>query len=433
MFARVGIVGITGVEILQKAKCAKQTMDEKTYRKLRPQHKQSPRIYGLPKIHKPNIPLRPIVSCVNSFAYDLSAYLSDLLSPLTGLTSHTVPNSASFVQEIRSLSIHADETMVSFDVESLFTNVPIEGALNAALQRLSADTSLPARTSLSPSQVTDLLGFVLRATYFSYNGSFYEQQEGAAMGSPVSAVFANLYMEVFEEQARKATHTDQYLAYDSHHPQSVKGGVVKCLYDRAHRIVTKPNGKVSEKQHLVSALVSNGYPLPFLQKVTKTRPRAQREQANHRAMAVLPYVERVSKTLRRCLQQHGIRTVFKSDTTLRNHLVRPKDPVPPGRRDGVVYRIPCGECDAVYIGETGRPVQRRMKEHERDVRLARCQTSAVAEHANATGHGPSWNDVKCIHRDPHWHTRRVKEAIQIRLTPTTTTGTTGSKSLKRRC
>ena len=84
---------------------------------------------------------------------------------------------------------------------------------------------------------------------------------------------------------------------------------------------------------------------------------------------------------------------------------------------GVVYRIPCGECDAVYIGETGRPVQERMKEHERDVRLARCQTSAVAEHANATGHGPSWNDVKCIDRDPHWHTRRVKEAIQIRLHP----------------
>ena len=133
-------------------------------------------------------------------------------------------------------------------------------------------------------------------------------------------------------------------------------------------------------------------------------------------MAVLPYVGTVSQTLRRCLEQHGIRTAFKSDTTLRNHLVRPKNPVPPGRRDGVVYRIPCGEWDAVYIGETGRPVQERMKEHERDVRLARCHTSAVAEHVNATGHGPSWNDVKCIDREPHWHTRRAKvQAIQIRL------------------
>ena len=37
---------------------------------------------------------------------------------------------------------------------------------------------------------------------------------------------------------RKPTHTDQYLAYDSHHPQSVKRGIVKCLYDRAKRLVT---------------------------------------------------------------------------------------------------------------------------------------------------------------------------------------------------
>ena len=44
---------------------------------------------------------------------------------------------------------------------------------------------------------------------------------------------------------RKPTHTDQYLAYDSHHPQSVERGIVKCLYDRAKRLVTKPNQTIS--------------------------------------------------------------------------------------------------------------------------------------------------------------------------------------------
>ena len=47
----------------------------------------------------------------------------------------------------------------------------------------------------------DLLTFVLRFTYFQYNASIYEQKDGAAIGSPVSAVIANLYMENFEEQA----------------------------------------------------------------------------------------------------------------------------------------------------------------------------------------------------------------------------------------
>ena len=57
------------------------------------------------------------------------------------------------------------------------------------------------RTPLSPHRVAELLQLCLRSTYFSFNGEFYEQREGAAMGSPVSAVVANLYMEFFEELA----------------------------------------------------------------------------------------------------------------------------------------------------------------------------------------------------------------------------------------
>ena len=59
----------------------------------------------------------------------------------------------------------------------------------------------------------------------------------------------------------------------------------------------------------------------------------------------------------------------------------------------------------------------RIKEHERDIRLARTHTSAVSEHAHKTGHYPLWNEVKFIDRDPHWYTRRVKKAIHIRLHP----------------
>ena len=62
-------------------------------------------------------------------------------------------------------------------------------------------------------------------------------------------------------------------------------------------------------------------------------------------------------------------------------------------------------------------MQDRIKEHDRDIRLGRTQTSAVSEHANETGHLPIWKEVKFIDRDPHWYTRRVKEAIHIRLHP----------------
>jgi len=186
----------------------------------------------------------------------------------------------------------------------------------------------------------------------------------------------------------KPTHTDQYLAHDSHHPQSVKRGIVKCLYDQAKCLVTKPLVIAGEKKHLSSVLVSNGYPSSFVQKITKARTTPRREPVTElKSTAILPYVQGVSKSLRRCLEQQGIRTLFKSDTTLWSHLVRPKDTVIPAKQDGVVYRIPC-KCGKVYIGETGRSMQERVKEHDRDIRLTRIQTSAVSEHTHETGHYP---------------------------------------------
>ena len=175
-------------------------LPENVYNKIRPRHKQPPRIYGLPKIHKADVPLRPIVSCVNTFAYDLSAYLANILSTLTGKSEYTVTNSAHFISTISNETTLDNEIMVSFDVESLFTNF-LSTPLYKPHCKLENDPNLADRTTLTPAQIADLLTFALRSTYFQYNGSIYEQKDGAAMGSPVSAVIANLYMESFEEQA----------------------------------------------------------------------------------------------------------------------------------------------------------------------------------------------------------------------------------------
>ena len=54
-------------------------------------------------------------------------------------------------------------------------------------------------------------------------------------------------------------------------------------------------------------------------------------------------------------------------------------------------------------------MRERIKEHDRDIRFARTQTSAVSEYANETGHIPTWSKVKFINRDPHWYTRETNE------------------------
>ena len=59
----------------------------------------------------------------------------------------------------------------------------------------------------------------------------------------------------------------------------------------------------------------------------------------------------------------------------------------------------------------------QIKEHDRDIRLSQTRTSAISEHANKTWHHPLWDKVTFIDQDPHWYSRRVKEAINIRLHP----------------
>ena len=141
-----------------------------------------------------------------------------------------------------------------------------------------------------------------------------------------------------------------------------------------------------EETHLTSVLVSNGYPYSFVTNTTKSKiwQASDKEPATKlKSTAVLPYIKGLSEPLRRCLQQHGVRPAFKSDTTLRSHLVRPKGPVDPRKQDGVVYKISC-EWGKVYIGEIGRCMHELIKEDERNTRLSRTQHSAVSEHANKT-------------------------------------------------
>ena len=107
-----------------------------------------------------------------------------------------------FYSQTWHLSEKKSATRSYLDVESFFTNVSIEGAVQAALRKLENESDLANRRNLTPTLIADHMNLVLRSTYFQYNGSIYEQQDGAAMTSSVSAVIASIYMEEYEEQAK---------------------------------------------------------------------------------------------------------------------------------------------------------------------------------------------------------------------------------------
>ena len=114
---------------------------------------------------------------------------------------YSVKNSLEFAQKIQNRSIASDEVMVSFDVISIFTSIPVNEAMRVIKQRLEQDTSLSDRTSISVKNIMKLLDFTLNNSVFTVKGKYFRQIFGCAIGSPVSAVIANLVMEEVEEKA----------------------------------------------------------------------------------------------------------------------------------------------------------------------------------------------------------------------------------------
>ena len=96
---------------------------------------------------------------------------------------------------------------MSYDVSALFTSIPIEPAIQIIEQQLKDDKDLHSRTNMKIHHIISLLRFCLINSYFTFQGRFYQQTQGAAMGSPISPVVANLFMENLEVQAIRTSPT----------------------------------------------------------------------------------------------------------------------------------------------------------------------------------------------------------------------------------
>lgn len=168
-------------------------IDEKEKFKLSTHNAIAPKMYGLPKIHKVDTPLRPICSSINSPSYNLCKFIVNILKNIMIESKYNIKNSTEFQQKIKDNYIMDDERLISFDVISLFPSIPVEFAIKTIENRWK---DIKKYTKMDKTLFMDIVKFCIRENrYFTYKGKVYKQLKGMPMGSPASPIIADLIME----------------------------------------------------------------------------------------------------------------------------------------------------------------------------------------------------------------------------------------------
>lgn len=397
-----------------------------------------PYMYGVVKTHKPGHPMRPIVSSVGSSTYKLSKWLVKELSPLVGTVSNShIKNSADFIHKLKDIHCPYDFELISFDVASLFTRVPIDQFLDYFASEFTEHVfTIPVEKIIS------LIKLCIVDSQFSFNGRFFKQIFGMSMGNPLSPVCSNLFMEFFEKYLlstilpsdvhwfryvddilcmwpradnvdnflqqlnqlapsinftmereqnnilpfldvsihrydrnlkfsvyRKPTNINSFVHFYSAHPLKVKISVFSSMYLRALRICTDEFLE-SEFQLIDQIATNHQYPTYVIERARRNARRTfnvnegRLEEDEPKRVLVLPYCENFSHLVSKFKQYFNISLVFSNMFSLNKFLIKNS----PVTDTGCVYKIPCTSCSKIYIGQTGKPLENRIKQHKYSIR-----------------------------------------------------------------
>lgn len=225
-----------------------------TAKYLKIQNAQPPRIYGLPKLHKKGIPLRPIVSCIQSPFEKLSKFLKNILQNIVNQNNYYIKDSVDFKNKIKNVTLPNDYTLISLDVVSLYTNVPLNLAREIIIKKwnkINKYTDIPLDEFLEAVELT------LKSTYFMYGDRFYKQIEGCAMGASISSVIAQLVMEDLEENVLGNVnfHIPFFYRYVDDCIAAIPSNKTQDILDQFNSYHNKLNFTIEiEKQHKISFL-----------------------------------------------------------------------------------------------------------------------------------------------------------------------------------
>ena len=446
-----------------------------------------PKIQGYIKIHKANekvelkdVPIRPVVPTCSAPTYKTEKHLVNLFrNHVNWKPEYTVRNSLQLVEQLKEMHIPKNASLVSLDVNSMYTNVDRETAIK------NCEKIVKDNTNWSEAEIHSYIQsikFTLNNNYFEFKGRYYSLSTGLAMGAPLSSLLSDIFMEKYDTLIcqnkrwskkvhfykryvddtliiwlgtrreldlfmreinnidpkltfsvewggkhinfldisikiigeklefgiyRKDSYTDVIIPSSSYHSWSHKMSSFHALINRLINLPLKKEEYNKELNTIIAIAVNNGYQKQDIMRILH-RKRQQRwnkeflhKGSNYRKTEKwisIPFSEEISEKAKKIIKnREGTNVTFNNQRNLGSILINTKKQKSEDKLENSgVYEIECS-CGKKYIGQTGRTVRVRTKEHMANTRLQKRGHSSISDHLINDNHDANLCSTRIIH------------------------------------
>lgn len=449
-----------------------------------PMNNKLPTLYAMPKLHKENIPIRPIVTSINTPTYNLSKIILKIFNKMKYKTKHTIKNSTELVDTLKTQNQLDKCKLISFDIVNLYSNVCIKETLNIIKHILQEE--IQDNTDIE--NILHMIETITNNNFCTFNNKVYSINEGLPMGSPISGLLANIYIDYIENQYilndknpyfkklriwkrymddiiciwdgesedliklhdyinglreklkftieqetnnkinfldltikrlehqieyeiyRKPTQINNIISYTSNHHIQHKNAALNTYINRLHKIPLKDEAFQKELKYIKQLAKEHQFPEKHVDKIIhkykiRQDPLYKPKEQKDIIYRCITYND-TNKRLEKLFYRNNIKLVYKTRGTLNNILNNAKDKIDTSNNSGI-YRINCKDCNAIYIGQTGRQLKTRINEHKKNI------TSNVYQHRINSGHNIDYENTKLLHKCQKGKRMDLLEVLEI--------------------
>ena len=330
----------------------------------------APKLNAFFKIHKDNEPIRSVINNTHAKSYKVAKHLNKIRVlntlielPYTYATKNLKWNST----KLNNVHITSHHRINTLDAKDLYVNLPIQNIINITKFWLNK------KQQLNHNNATYLTKVILNQNNFQSDDKYFHPTKGIAMGSPISSNINYLDLTIHRHNNnlslgiyRKPTLTDITIHFTSNHPLEQK---LAAFIFYINRMITPPiteQAKQREWNTILTIAKNNGFPLHIIHNlrnklIAKTQQtlftQTQQKKKWIKYTYHIPLIHKITKLFRHT----NINIAFRDTNTiykqLSNKIIQNKI------SSSGIYKLKCNTCNNSYVGQTGRSIGIRPKEH----------------------------------------------------------------------